>query len=95
MSKTIYVVYGSTGEYEDKREWYLGYYISEEKAKSKVKELNAMCDEYGVSFKKMDEFDSNIVDKISEKIRKTVDKHCYIDYTGVGYDYWPLTEIED
>lgn len=93
--KKIYVVFGSTGEFEDIIEWYLGAYNNENNAKSRVKELNNML---GDCYSQSKTFNSDYKsrDEIVRFIKNNVngDKKCVIDYTGTSYNYFNL-EVMD
>lgn len=82
MTKTLYVIQGSTGEYSDRREWNVAVVDSEEAAKSYVLALQKQYQEMPQAWLE-DRWDFE--DQMKEHM--TLDPQFAIDYTGTNWWY--------
>ena len=87
MSRTIYIVSGSTGEYSDRCDWLVDAHTTEQAAKDRITQLDALMQETGVlAFpyadwkEKMDRIDAM-------KTHLNGDPFFSCDYTGTSYSY--------
>ena len=85
MKTTIHVVYGSTGEYSDHREWYVAAYYSESKAQNHVilatSRANELIAKHGAY---------EIPDGANEH-----DACMQADYTGTRYTYATVPLLDE
>lgn len=79
----IYVVAGSTGEYDDYREWPVCYYANREAAEMHVTLAQKEADEL---FKKYGKYGT------PPDGANKYDPEFSVDYTGTSYCIWELTE---
>lgn len=80
----IYIVTGSTGEYDDRYEWNVKAFSSKEKADNLCGVLNKLMEgARDLTYKERS--------KLEEKIQKSLDLKCSIDYTGT---YYNIEELE-
>ena len=80
----IYIVTGSTGEYDDRYEWNVKAFSSKEKADDLCGELNKLTEGASkLSYKERDE--------LAEAVQESLDPKCSIDYTGT---YYNIEELE-
>lgn len=85
----IYVVMGTTGEYEDRKEWLVMAFTKEDKAKRHADDCAGYALENGVSAQHFN------YDNKSEIIENNpYDAHMQIDYTGTRY-YYEKVELGD
>ena len=95
MSSEIYIVYGSTGEYSDHREWPVAAFASESAARAKV----LRCVERVRLYKDADkepcslEFRARRARRESLDVFKDEDPGLQVDYTGTTYDVWTVPFI--
>jgi hypothetical protein len=87
MSKTIYVVQGTTGEYSDRTDWMVRAYNTMEEAKEEVTRLSDLLRSLG-GYKFNMDWDER--DVISEVMRLT-DHRFHMDYGGT---MWFVNECE-
>ncbi len=84
---TIYVVEGSTGEYEDYSEWILcAYYdeaLAKEHARPAIEAYRTRADRNGAF---------GIVTR--QVASNPYDPDMHVDYTGVEYIYYPLEVLD-
>ena len=85
MKKQIFVVYGSTGEYSDHREWYVAAYFSETNAKNHVLQATARANELIAQHGEY-----NIPDGANEH-----DAQMQADYTGTRYTYATVPLLDE
>jgi hypothetical protein len=76
---TIYIVVGSTGEYEFHTRWNVKAFVNEQKALELNQKLNALVEGSG----KLHPPES---EPLAEAIRNSLDPKCSIDYTGTEYN---------
>lgn len=81
--KTIYIVYGHTGEYADFTEWTVKAFTTEAAANALVAKLRAAHDTLG-----------DWRGYGSPVMAAAGDPNCRRDYTGTWYNMYPL-ELED
>lgn len=85
----IFIVTGETGEYSDHTGWFDGAYLSEEKAKNRVLELEGYLKTFGehqsLNYKERKE--------VETKMRE-FDEQFELDYTGTRYFYFEV-EVKD
>lgn len=93
VGRPIHVVYGSTGEYSDHREWYVAAYLDEIKAQEHVTKAQQRGRELEL------EYDGRRWDVPSSA--NQYDPKMQMDYTGVRYAYatvpvldWPNERAE-
>jgi len=83
----VYIVVGNTGEYDDRYAWNAKAFSSKEKADDLVGALNKLTEgARDLTYKERS--------KLEEKICKSLDPMCSIDYTGTYYNIQQL-EVED
>lgn len=88
MNKQVWLLVGSTGEYSDHQEWFVGYYTKEEDARARVEFLSAKARQLYVS-------EDNLItdwrsrEKNVQEMRK-YDPGFVCDYTGSNYNIYPL-----
>lgn len=75
--KEIWIVFGSTGEYSDFREWWVCACLTEQRAKEICDELNEWCRIKG--FADGRNYDSDEKPELDPDFRA--------DYSGTGYNY--------
>jgi uncharacterized membrane protein YebE (DUF533 family) len=82
VKASVHLVVGSTGEYSDHSQWNVAAYTTREQAEEHVRRLNEM-----VAATKADGgMDWDGRGAVAERVRKTLDPDCDIDYTGVEYE---------
>lgn len=90
-NKTMWLVGGSTGEYSDNRDWYVGVFASEDAAKAFVLRLEDAVRVCGVGP------GCGLV-RWAERARLApllaIDPDAQVDYTGVRYWAVPVAVIE-
>lgn len=79
-----YIIIGSTGEYSDRWDWYVGYVETEEKAKQLVKQYNKWLKDHGLYLGKSE----------YKRIKPPFDDQFHCDYTGSIYSYSAVSLIE-
>lgn len=79
--ENIYIVWGQTGKYSDRQEWFVRAFALEEEAVDLVKRLSAWCDEHqvGENNKVIAGYD------IRHSLKNTEDPGFICDYTGTCY----------
>lgn len=83
MSKPVYIVFGTEGEYSDRTEWAVAAYFSEEKAKEHVVKASHRANELIALWREADD-----PWKFEEANRSEFDpKMQWGGYTGVSYYY--------
>ena len=82
--KTIYVVFGTTGEYSDRRDWPVKAFVNEAKAQQLVLDATRIAKE--MEAKEWRSYDS--------KEKNIFDPNMDMDYTGTGYYHFPV-ELEE
>lgn len=75
----IYIVTGSTGEYDDRYEWNVKAFSSKEKADDLCGALNKLM-EGASKLKHKERYE------LQEMIQESLDRLCSIDYTGTYYN---------
>jgi hypothetical protein len=92
--RPIHVVYGSTGEYSDRCEWYVAAYLDELKAQDHVTKAQQRGRELEIEY---DGREWDVPDGANQ-----YDPKMQMDYTGVRYAYatvpvldWPNSDISD
>jgi hypothetical protein len=88
MTKTIFVVEGSTGEYSDHREWLVKAYTNETKA---IEHILLASQEANKLFVKYNSDDYAYGDSLENKY----DPYMQMDYTGVRYRYHSIELVEE
>lgn len=83
----IYIVAGSTGEYDDRYEWNVKAFSSKEKADDLAGALNKLT-EGANKLKHKERYE------LQEMIQESLDCLCSIDYTGVYYNV-QILELEN
>lgn len=78
MEKFVYIVVGSTGEYEDRTEWNVKAFTSDTTAEALAERLNRWCGEHHVATGD-EKPDLNIEEKPGE------DPDFRVSYTGTEY----------
>ena len=78
----IYLVQGTTGEYDDYQEWITKAFFKKKSADAYCKKLNAIAATF-VSSARYE--GGNIEDRLQK-----LDKQARVDYTGTGYAVMPL-----
>ena len=84
--KTIYVVFGTTGEYSDRTEWPVKAYASLKKAKTHILEADKVAD--AIFVKREGRMSS------TNEETNPFDEDFRMDYTGTSY-YYIETELEE
>jgi hypothetical protein len=77
--KTIYLVEGETGEYEDRFTWNVCAFTEEEDAMKMVETMNDIAAEIG-----------NGRQALNSQIKNPYDTDMSVDTTGVSYSYYPI-----
>ena len=91
----IYIIKGSSGEYDDYNEWTVSAYISEERAKERLAFLQDFMEESGFNKGRgtgTDEENYENEDFIRD--HENGDNHFYTSYTGVNYGCSELKVVE-
>ena len=86
--KKIYIVEGTTGEYEDREEWSVVAFKTKAKAKKHVKKANDWLLEKG--FHRSQEQGPDRYSQIGKNLENPYDPRMYYDYTGVEYNFYAL-----
>lgn len=94
MSKQVWIVQGSTGEYSDHCEWILGAFYGEQAAQRLVVEAQARANE--ISQLKEKDWDKwwKWAEKKDKRTINEFDPRMELDYTGTHYTCFPV-EILD
>ncbi len=89
----IYIVQAQTGEYSDHREWIVQAFRTEEAAKNRVIQLEALMKLYGVD--KYVDWETERAGTQSVREDENGDPNFDIDYTGTSYYYVSCELIEE
>lgn len=82
MERKLIPVYGSTGEYEDYRQWVVGLFHIKQSAEAAAKLLNAKAESLGVSTNACTPEQQEDAEKL---LREAGDPSGYVSYTGIKY----------
>lgn len=77
----IWIVYGMTGEYSDRTEWWVDAWRSKDEAEQRVAQLDAAMRQYGAN---RDDLQYEERKAVEDKMR-ALDQHFQMDYTGTRY----------
>lgn len=100
MSKTIYVVQGSTGEYSDRTDWIVCAFEDKEQAATYEQDLTDLSVKYANRSKSLTPVKSYLLtysdpsdfeSKVMFQQLKELDPKFEMDYTGT---YYTVTEVE-
>lgn len=86
MMSKIFVVYGSTGEWSDKRTWSVCAFCAENKAMEMVDALTRRLNTFGIAPKT---YSIDYADNL-KKHMNSLDKYFDHDYNGTRYWYEPV-----
>lgn len=93
----IYIVQGSTGEYDDAIDWPVCAYESETKAIERIERLNNLLKKLKLHYKNQSDLDSDERGKRIEIFHDHADGDklisCY--YIGSDYNYYEVELIKD
>jgi hypothetical protein len=87
----IYILYGQTGEYSDRTDWFVAAYMSKIEAVKHEKLCEAWCHKSGCSYRK--NYGSRIERDLLEG-KNPYDPGMKVDYTGVQYCILPVPLFE-
>lgn len=85
----VWIVEGSTGEYEDRREWIVKAFVSKEHAMSLRTKLESVLKEEELHRENMGLNYDDIPDKLLQ-----LDPHASVDYTGASYSLYSI-DVEE
>ena len=77
MVKEIYIVCGTTGEYSDRREWFVAAYRNRVRAEQHIANLDTWLREHG--------YDRNTHRPYDYETKCPLDANFATDYTGTRY----------
>ncbi len=85
---TVYVLYGTTGEYSDKSTWSIGAYLCKDKAVARMDLLNGILIQHKVHWDSSIYVDRNSIDLVLDEMKShpNGDPNLRIDYTGAKYE---------
>lgn len=81
----IYLVWGDTGEYEDRREWIVKAFSQEKDARELADLLNKKCKELGCCTGNFKQLRSLKEEDRRDRKMQVLDPHFSCDYTGTRY----------
>jgi len=85
---TIYIVFGSAGEYSDRREWTVEAHTTEEAAQARIRQLDALVQEFGLTGGYQGRgYEQELALINGFKSHPHGDQNFQTDYTGTSYYY--------
>lgn len=84
----VYVLYGTTGEYNDKSTWSIGAYLCKDKAVARMDLLNGILIQHNVHWDSSIYVDRDLIGLVLNEMKSHPDgdPNLHIDYTGTKYE---------